>query len=309
MSGTRKPLTWLITGSSNGFGLALTRQVLASGDNVIATSRNPQRTPELVQEVEAKSNGRWIGLDVCWSSERIAKVIAQAEAQFGGLDVVVNNAAYSILGAVEDVPEDQAKAEFETNFWGALRVVKAILSGMRDRGSGTIVNVSSALGVTSWPACGLYSASKFALEGEFAPFVSFITLSLMLTSLGMSQALAQEVKTFGIRVLIVEPGSFRTNFLAGGAMQIAGPSEPYKSPHPVGLSLQSEHEKNGKQPGDPVKAVQVIYNVVTGKTRGLGEILRLPLGSDCWEAGMKHNESVRKDFEACKEMAFSVQIE
>ncbi|KAF4455123.1 short chain oxidoreductase [Fusarium albosuccineum] len=101
MSSTRKPLTWLITGSSNGFGLALTRQVLASGDNVIATSHNPQRTAELVQEVEAKPNGRWIGLD------------------FGSLDVMVNNAAYSVLGAVEDVPEDQAKAEFETNFWGA----------------------------------------------------------------------------------------------------------------------------------------------------------------------------------------------
>ncbi|KAF4997292.1 hypothetical protein FDECE_12109 [Fusarium decemcellulare] len=309
MSDIRKPLTWLITGSSNGFGLALTRQVLASGDNVIATSRNPQRTPELVQEVETKSNGCWVGLDVCWSSEKITQVISQAETQFGGLDVVVNNAAYSVLGAVEDVPEDQAKAEFETNFWGALRVVKAVIPGMRNRGSGTIVNVSSALGVTSWPACGLYSASKFALEGGFVPASLFLAFLLTLASLGMSQALAQEVKAFGIRVLIVEPGSFRTNFLAGGAMQVAGPSEPYKSPHPVELSLQSEHEKNGKQPGDPARAVQVIYDVVTGKTGGLGEILRLPLGSDCWEAAMKHNESVRKEFEGCKEMAFSVQIE
>lgn len=160
-----KALTWLITGSSNGLGLALTRYVLSTGDNVIATSRNPAKTPELVKEVKSHPNGEWIPFDNTWSQDKIQQVVDSAETLFpGGIDVLVNNGAYSLLGAVEDVPEEQAKAQFETNFWGPIRICNTILPLMRQRGRGTIVNVSSLLGLTTWPAMGFYSATKFALE-------------------------------------------------------------------------------------------------------------------------------------------------
>ncbi|RYP05231.1 hypothetical protein DL764_003938 [Monosporascus ibericus] len=287
----KKPLTWLITGSSNGFGLALTRYVLTTGDNVIAASRNPAKTPELVKEVEAQANGRWVALDVSWSQDKIKEVIDHAETLFdGGIDVVVNNAAYSLLGAVEDVHEDRAKVQFETNFWGPVHICNAVLPHMRGRGRGTIANISSLLGVTTWPAMGFYSASKFALES-------------------ISQVLASEVLQFGIRVLIVEPGAFRTNFLSEGSMQSTGPSAPYQSPHPVGESLRHEQENGGRQPGDPEKAARAIYGAVAGKDERLGKVLRLPLGSDCWNNGVAHLDSVRSDFEVCKDVALSMQIE
>ncbi|RYP61602.1 hypothetical protein DL769_007635 [Monosporascus sp. CRB-8-3] len=271
--------------------LALTRYVLTRGDNMIATSRNPARTPELVKEVEAQGNGRWVALDVSWPQEKIKEVIDHADTLFdGGIDVVVNNAAYSLLGAVEDVQEDRAKAQFETNFWGPVRICNAVLPHMRGKGRGTIANVSSLLGVMTWPAMGFYSASKFALES-------------------ISEVLASEVSQFGIRILIIEPGSFRTNFLSEGSMQSAGPSAHYQSPHPVGESLRHEQEKGGMQPGDPEKAAQAIYDAVAGKDERLGKILRLPLGSDCWNNGVAHLDSVRSDFETCKDIALSMHIE
>jgi NAD(P)-dependent dehydrogenase (short-subunit alcohol dehydrogenase family) len=125
----------------------------------------------------------------------------------------------------------------------------------------------------------------------------------------MSEALAAEVAPFNIRVLLVELGSFRTNFLAGGAMQVAEPSTPYQLPHAVAASIQDEHDKNGKQPGDPQKAVAVIHDAVTGQNEALAKVLRLPLGNDCWEVGIQHMDQVRRDFEASKSVAFTVKVE
>lgn len=171
MSSDKKPLTWLITGSSNGLGHALARYVLSTGDNVIATSRNPSKTPELVEEFESQQNGKWIAFDNNWSQDRIQDVIDSAETLFdGGIDVIINHGAYSLLGAVEDVSEEQAKAQFETNFWGPIRICNSILPHMRRRGHGTIANVSSLLGLTTWPAMGFYSATKWALESKRSNF-------------------------------------------------------------------------------------------------------------------------------------------
>jgi short-subunit dehydrogenase len=167
MAGAGSKLTWLVTGSSNGIGLALVRYLLTTGDNVIATSRNPTRTPELVKEIESKPNGKWIALDISWSQESITEAIGVADALFeGGISAIVNNAGFAVAGAIEDIPEEDAKAEFDTNVWGTLRVCKAILPRMRQRGSGTIVQISSVLGLAVFPALGMYSASKFALEGK-----------------------------------------------------------------------------------------------------------------------------------------------
>jgi NAD(P)-dependent dehydrogenase (short-subunit alcohol dehydrogenase family) len=162
-----RPLTWLITGSSSGLGLSLTRHILSQGHNVIATSRHPSRTPTLVSEITTSPRGHWLALDVTCPSSTITSTINHAWSLFPrGIDVVVNNAAYSVLGAIEDIPEEQVRANFDTNFYGVLRVCKAILPLMRQRGSGTIVNVSSLLGLYSYPSCGIYAATKWALEGE-----------------------------------------------------------------------------------------------------------------------------------------------
>lgn len=169
MSSPERKLTWLVTGSSNGIGLALVRYILATGDNIIATSRNPSKTPGLVQEISSHPNGRWIALDVTWSQEKLTESITAADAMFdGGIAAIVNNAGFGVSGSIEDIPEEDAKAEFETNVWGPVRVCKAIIPKMRQRGAGTIVQISSILGHASFPSTGIYAASKFALEGEMA---------------------------------------------------------------------------------------------------------------------------------------------
>jgi len=169
-----KKNTWMVTGCSNGIGLALVRYILTTGDNVIATSRNPSNTPELVKEIQSHPNGAWLRLDVLWSQEKISEAIGAADALFeGGITVMVNNAAYVVLGAIEDIREADAKAEFETNVWGCLRVCKATIPKMRQRKSGTIVQISSVCGLAVFPALGMYSASKFALEGKCLASQSF----------------------------------------------------------------------------------------------------------------------------------------
>ncbi|KAI1750348.1 NAD(P)-binding protein [Xylaria castorea] len=287
MAGAEKKLTWLVTGSSNGIGLALVRYILSTGDNVIATSRNPAKTPEHVKEIESHSNGKWIALDISWSQDKIAEAIGEADALFeGGITAIVNNAAFGIVGAIEDIPEEDAKAEFETNVWGTLRVCKAILPKMRQRGCGTIVQISSVLGLAVFPALGMYSASKFALEA-------------------ISEAISQETSSFGIRTLIVNLGTFRTNFLAPGAMAVIEPSESYKPPHVVAAGIQSEHDKHGNQLGDPEKAAKVIHDAISRNDPSLAKVLRLPIGEDCWTIATARMDQVRNDFDVCKEVAYS----
>ncbi|CAI6340470.1 unnamed protein product [Periconia digitata] len=290
MADAKKKLTWLVTGSSNGIGLALVRYILSTGDNVIATSRNPSKTPHLVQEIEAHPNGKWAVLDVAWTQTKITEAINEADVLFeGGITAIVNNAGFAVAGAVEDVPEEQVKEEFEVNVWGTVRVCKAVLPLMRERGGGNIVQISSAVGLAVFPGVGMYSASKFALEA-------------------ISEALSQETATFGIRTLIVNLGAFRTNFLASGSMAVTEPSPHYQTPHVVAAVLESEREKSGKQRGDPEKAVKIIHDAVSGRDEKLAKVLRLVIGADSWEICTARLNQVRSDFEVCKEVAFSSDI-
>ena len=172
--------TWLITGCSAGFGSSLARHVLSKGHNVIATSRNPAKTPDLVKSITARPNGRWIALDVTASEESIRQTINEASSLFGDIDIVVNNAARALYGAAEDIPEADAKAVFETNYWGPRRVINAVLPQMRERRSGTIVNVSSIAGLTSIAAGSTYAGSKWALEGQYRNF--YILPGFIMTS-------------------------------------------------------------------------------------------------------------------------------
>lgn len=288
-----KPLTWLITGSSSGFGLSLARTILSHGHNVIATSRNPSRTPNLVQEIESSPRGKWITLDVTSDAATIDSTIKHAASLFGQIDVLVNNAGYAVMGVAEIIPEDAARAEFEVNFWGAVRVAQAVLPILRAQGSGTIVNISSIAGLTCLPSAAMYAASKHALEA-------------------WSESLSQEIAPLGIRVLVVEPGAFRTNFLASGAIQHIPVPETYKGT-PAAAVLQRYQDLEGKQAGDPVKACErIVSNVEKGLDQAdLGKIekLRLPLGQDCYDRFLVKLDQMKENWEMIKDQALGLQID
>lgn len=157
--------TWLITGTSSGLGLSLTETVLRAGHKVLATARNPTKAalenPQITQ-----LGGIWLELDV--TKPDTSTVVAEYIKENGGvIDVVVNNAGYSLLGSIEDMTEQEIQSQFETNFFGTVRVLKGVLPFMREKRMGTVVNVGSSAGVYGWPACSMYSASKFALEGMY----------------------------------------------------------------------------------------------------------------------------------------------
>lgn len=138
---------------------------LQAGHNVIATSRNPAKTPNAVSAVTSKTNGKWLTLGVTASQESIKKTVAEAASLFGSIDILVNNAAYAVIGAAEEVSEDVARKVYETNYWGPLKLIRAVLSSMRKKKARTIVNISSIAGMTALPTAAFYSSSKWALEG------------------------------------------------------------------------------------------------------------------------------------------------
>ena len=251
--------------------MALT--VLKQGDKVIASSRNPSKTPDLVSAVE-KLGGHWIKLDVT-SSDAGMQVVSAVQslhpsASSSGLDLVlVNNAGYSLLGVIEDLSDTECRQQFDTNFFAPLNIARAVLPLMRAQKCGTIVNISSVAGLDGLPSTGLYAASKFALEGA-------------------SESLAREVEPLGLRVLLVEPGGFRTDFLKEENRKHAtrGMNDVYVD-GPAGRTTQRFQTMHGKQPGDPAKGAKMIFDVVTGTgvAEGLSpdakKFLRLPLGKDC----------------------------
>ncbi len=283
------PKTVLITGSSSGLGLSLVHHFLNKGHKVIATSRNPNRTPEEVSVVNnhKSGHGHWLQLDVTSPQDKINSTIAEASKIFGPIDILINNAGYSVMGAVEDIDEAKAQAQFETNYWGVFRMCRAVLPSMRERNTGTIVNVSSIGGLDCLATSGVYGASKFALEG-------------------LSESLALEVVSFNIRVLIVEPGAFKTNFLSPTSIQPHPASEPYKGTI-VDRVNENFKKMDGKQIGDTEKGVARIYEVVMGEGVGANHTkwLRLPIGSDCFERATKALQAKLDNIKALEQVARS----
>ena len=190
MTSQKLSRVWLITGSSTGFGRALAEAVLAQGDCVIVTARNVSQ----IQDIEHKypQTAKAVRLDVTHPATIQTAVKSGLEA-FRRIDVLVNNAGYGLMGAIEEVSDQQIRHQFETNFFGLLNVIRAIIPTFKKQGSGHILNISSAGGRITLPTLGLYHASKFAVEG-------------------LSETLAQELQPFGIKVTIIEPGSFDTDF-------------------------------------------------------------------------------------------------
>ncbi|KAF3074251.1 putative oxidoreductase YusZ [Trichoderma lentiforme] len=266
------PPVWFITGTSHGFGLLLSLQALHAGHKVIGTVRNKQHSADAVQLIEqAESAG---GREI-----------------HGRIDFLINNAGYSTLGPVEFFTEDDATHQFRTNVFGPLFTIQAVLPGMRARRHGTIVNISSVAGQDALASCGLYAGSKFGLEG-------------------LSEALAKEVGSFGISVLIVEPGAFRTNFWHASVLRNVPADVGYEGT-PVDTVLKKFRDSAGKQAGDPEKAVDIIFQVVTGQEAAghlKGQVLRLPLGKDAVSRIAKKLQLVKTDVELCHKLAMSTDF-
>jgi NAD(P)-dependent dehydrogenase (short-subunit alcohol dehydrogenase family) len=246
---------WLITGSSRGLGRALAEAVLAAGHRLVATARNPEQLAELIGRHGDRV--RAVALDVTDEQASIAAVQTAVNA-FGRLDVLANNAGYGDLASIEDTSMKDFRAQIETNLFGVVHVTKAAIPVMRRQGSGHILQFSSVGGRLGPIGRGAYAAAKFGVEG-------------------FSEVLSREVGPLGIKVTIIEPGGFRTDF-AGTSTTIARDNPVYAAT--VGAAARFQRKYNGAQPGDPSKAAAAIIHVA-----GLDEPpLRLLLGSDAVRA-------------------------
>ena len=226
--------TWFITGTSRGFGREWTKAALERGDRVAATARDPSTLDDL--RTEHNDALLPLALDVTDRGAAFGAV-KRAHEHFGRLDIVVNNAGYGHFGMVEELSEQEARAQIETNLFGALWVTQAALPFLREQGSGHIIQVSSIGGISAFPSVGIYHASKWGLEG-------------------ISQALAQEVKPFGINVTLVEPGGFSTDW--------SGPSSKRSEPNPIYDELREQQQqwRASNVPGDPTASAAAIMRVV-----------------------------------------------
>jgi NAD(P)-dependent dehydrogenase (short-subunit alcohol dehydrogenase family) len=232
---------WLITGASTGFGRDLAEYLLEQGATVVATARKPEQLAELTARYSETALA--LPLDVT-SQQQVGAAVAAALAKFGKIDVLVNNAGYGMVGAIEESAEDEFGPMFATNVFGLIRVTQAVLPHMRERKAGSIVNLSSIGGLVASPGFGMYNATKFAVEG-------------------LSEALAQEVAPLGIHVMIVEPGPFRTDFLGRSGVPAKKHIEGYEQTS--GKMRAYFKDMDGKQAGDPKKGVAAIVKAVSSE--------------------------------------------
>ena len=240
---------WLITGCPGGIGHALAAAVLASGQRVIATAREPERLDDLA--AANPDTCRTFALDVT-DSARVKSIVAQAAKFFGRLDVIVNNAGCGLVGAFEELGAEQIARSFETNFFGALEVIRTALPLLRAQQSGHIVNISAAAAISNYPGFSIYGATKWALEG-------------------VSESLAAKLKPLGIKVTIVQPGPFRTDFIARSLERAEGRIADYNPTS--GKFLRVLEAMDGRQPGDPDKAAAAIIAVVESDSPPLRLVL------------------------------------
>ncbi|MBK3635986.1 oxidoreductase [Streptomyces asoensis] len=273
MSGNAR--VWLVTGASSGFGRAVAEAAVAAGDTVIGTARRTGGLDDLVaahpDRVEA------IALDVT-DGERIDAVAADVLARYGGVDVLVNNAGRTQVGAFEETTDRELRDLFELHVFGPARLTRALLPQMRERGSGSVVNISSFGGQLSFAGFSAYSATKAALEQ-------------------LSEGLADEVAPFGIKVLIVEPGAFRTGLFGKGAAYFSAENPAYAEK--VGATRRLVQGGDGSQPGDPAKAAAAILLALDADDTPL----RLALGGDAVDFLTAHLDSVRAELAAWEKVS------
>jgi NAD(P)-dependent dehydrogenase (short-subunit alcohol dehydrogenase family) len=243
--------TWFITGGSSGLGAALARAVLNNGDNAVITARKPDQLQDLVDA--HSGNALAVALDVT-DHDQVLAAIKAAAARFGAIDVLVNNAGHGYRAAIEEAATDEVDELFATNFFGPIDLIKQVLPQMRERRSGSIVNVSSIGAPRSNPGSGYYTATKTALEG-------------------ISDALNREVGPLGIRVIVIEPGAFRTDFAGRSLNQSRTVIDDYAE------TAGRRRKENDRTQGDPDRAAQAIIATVKGDQAPF----RLLLGTDAIE--------------------------
>jgi NAD(P)-dependent dehydrogenase (short-subunit alcohol dehydrogenase family) len=272
---------WLITGCSAGFGRALTEAAVAAGDTVVATARRPESLASLAALTTGGGRVLPMTLDVT-DPAAIDRVVAATIERFGRIDVLVNNAGHGSVGAVEELTMGELRDLFEVMFFGAVGLTKAVLPHMRERRAGAIVQISSMGGQMAMPGFGAYCGAKFALEG-------------------LSEALADEVAPFGIRVLVVEPGAFRTEF-GGRRMHRSGVIDAYRVS--TGATRAAVDDMDGTQPGDPAKAARAILDTLDAEAPPL----RLALGRDAVEAIRAKHARLRHDLETWEALSLGTDL-
>ena len=271
---------WFVTGSSRGLGRAIVEAGLAAGNKVLATARDTASLRDLSERYGGQV--KLFALDVTDETMAAAGVRAAIDA-FGSLDVVINNAGYGNLSSVEDTMMEDFRAQIETNLFGTIIVTKAALPYFRERKAGHFIQFSSMGGRIGPPGRGAYSAAKWGVEG-------------------FSEVLSRGVAPLGIKVTIVEPGGFRTDF-AGISTRLSEGRPEYDST--VGKTARFQRYYNGKQPGDPKKAAQAIIQL----TREQNPPLRLLLGSDAYNGAEKNDLARLEEARRWKELSVSTDFE
>lgn len=273
--------TWFVTGTSRGLGLELVKQLLARGDNVAATTRSVERLNEALGETDTS---RLVPLAVDLTDEgAVADAVRATKDRFGGLDVVVNNAGYGFLGAVEEITDAEVRKMFDVQVFGVWNVLRATLPDFRAARTGHIVNVSSILGLATFPGWGLYSAGKFALEG-------------------LTGSLAQEIAEFGVKVNLVEPGYMQTDFLKPQSLGLpTGTADGYTAIRDMTTAHQA---MPGTQLGDPAKAAAAIISVVVTGDAPLHQLL----GSDSLAIAAGALEGLTAEIERGRSLAVTTDI-
>ncbi|MCU6496628.1 SDR family NAD(P)-dependent oxidoreductase [Rugamonas sp. A1-17] len=280
MTGTAQKV-WFITGASRGFGVLTAQQALARGDFVVATARDPRTVTAALGD---HPNLLALRLDVRLEAQAVTAV-QQALARFGRIDVLVNNAGYGLLGAVEEANAEEVRALYDTNVFGLLNVTRAALPSMRKQGGGHVINISSVGGYTAFPGWGLYSSTKFAVEG-------------------LSEALAMELAPLGIHVTVVEPGFFRTDFLDASSLATTHDRiDAYAAT--VGAMREFAAGVNHQQPGDPAKLAGALLQLADSAQPPV----RLQLGSDTVERVRAKNLSVEAEMAQWLELAVSTDFD
>ena len=272
--------TWFITGASRGFGILIAEQALRSGDAVIATARNPQ---DITDRLGEQPNLLAVRLDVT-REEEAHHAVAEGIKRFGRIDVLINNAGFGVLGAVEETSASETERLFATNVFGLLNVTRAVLPHMRAQRSGRVINISSIGGYQAYMGWGVYGSTKFAVEG-------------------ITEALHQELTPLGIQATVVEPGFFRTDFLDEQSL-IKTRLELADYDETVGKMRAFAEAANHAQPGDPQKFAEAMLALVNAPTPPL----RLALGSDTVARMEAKNRLVAQELAEWNELALSTDF-
>ncbi len=274
-----KQKVWFITGASKGMGLEVAKTVLVKGGKVIATSRSLNEQIKSIGDVSA--NFLPLQVDIT-NEEEVKTAIEKGIETFGQIDVVLNNAGYNLLGNIEELTDAEFRKTMDVNFFGMTNVIRQILPHLRKQKSGHIINTSSMMGYMSYPANGSYSATKFAV-------------------IGLSEALEQEVKPFGIKVTILAPGTFRTSFMSDSSLAVAkNKIQDYNLEQQVELFRSFD----GKQLGDPAKLAEVLHEISNLQEPPL----HLPLGTDSYQSIIEQRKKEVIELEKWKELSLSTDF-